>query len=125
MAPVTGSRLRPSSPSAIRESLDAAALQAEQRAIVPPETGGVFGITGAELAVIVSQAIQDVVASLEDGLSIGEVIAVFAISSQRLAGAAEGAAVPVLNTVASVLFALSSMWGYSAKRDARGRFRKA
>lgn len=125
MPPVTGSRL--TSPTAVRDSLNAAAGAAEAKAgdtVIIPEREGVFGITGAELAVIVSQAIQDVVKSLDDGLNVGEIVAVFALASQRLAAAAEGAAVGVLNTVAAVLFALASMWGYTAKRDASGRFRR-
>lgn len=127
MPPVQGSRL--TSGSAIRENLDRSAALAEahvraDESAVIPEHEGVFGITGAELAFIVSQAIQDVVKSLEDGLNVGEVIAVFALASQRLAAAAAGSAVGVLNTVAAVLFALASMWGYRAKRDASGKFRR-
>jgi len=90
---------------------------------LPPEPSGVWGITGDEILLIISQTIKDIVGAMSGGLSVGEIIAVFALTAQRLAQAAEGGAVQVLNTVAAVLFALASMWGYSAKRAASGRFR--
>lgn len=92
---------------------------------LPPPDSGVFGITGDEMLLIISQAIRDIVGAMSGGLSVGEIIAVFALTAQRLAQAAEGEAVQVLSTVAAVLFALASMWGYTAKRDASGKFRAA